>query len=332
MAEWDWRLPPPQVAGPTSTPQALPNGSQLTEPRVVPAPPPPPPSVTERPEGVRPTRGRGRGWSIAAALAVVVGVGSLALRAVDGDSKGSSTSATSVVPLTTASTSSAAPAPTTAAVATTPAVVTTARATTTAATAAATTAVATTVPPTTVAAATAPTSGPPIRWAVYQGGKVYLRGVVPSDAVAKDLATRAGKALGPNNVIDEYSRVPGAAVPPSAPLYVADLVLFESDSARLRPEFVPLLELGVKLMTLFPKVTITVRGHTDSLGTREHNAQLAEARVQAVIDYVAGRGIDASRLVGEAVASAEPTADNDTPAGRQLNRRAEFVITGLLDS
>jgi outer membrane protein OmpA-like peptidoglycan-associated protein len=172
----------------------------------------------------------------------------------------------------------------------------------------------------------------PIRWAVFTGGTVYLRGVVPDDATAANIAGKAARIVGADHVIDEYTRVPGAPVPKSAPLYVADLVLFGSDNADIYPGFEQLLNLGVGLLTTFPTITVTIRGHTDNLGSPTYNTELAQRRVNAVIAYLTHRGVDRDRLVGDAVGADQPIGDNDTEQGRQLNRRIEFVIDGLLDA
>lgn len=342
MAEWDWRLPPPQLDARITT-ENEPVGGVPPSATITTSPPPPLVTASSVRREVAPAaRGRGRGWSIAAAIALAVGLGALTVSAFDPDSPETSSTVpvTTVAPVTTASvvtTPSTAPtttpAPTTtAAPATTTTVPAPTSTSTTAAPATTTAAPATTVSTSDPSPAPRPGADGVTRWAVYQSGKVYLRGVVPDDATAAEIAKRATAVVGPGNVVDEYSRVPGAPVPRSAPIYVADVVLFNSDSSVVRPAFLPIVQLGVKLMTLFPKVIVTVRGHTDDLGSPEHNARLAAARAEALIVEFEKRGIDRARLIADPIASDEPAGDNETVEGRQLNRRAEFVITGLLES
>jgi outer membrane protein OmpA-like peptidoglycan-associated protein len=290
-----------------------------------------------------PTAMSNRGLSVILAMAVLIGLGALAAQCkgvgtsndVSVDEKiGRMTSAlntaTTVQPTTTI----------TPPVTLQPAVVPgTNAATTTIVSTAAPTTTTVPVPPGAAPGTTAPPAltvpGPPvapIRWAVFSGGIVYLRGVVPDDATATNIAGKAAQIVGAANVVDEYTRVPGAAVPKSAPLYVADLVLFGSDNADIYPGFEDLLNLGVGLLTTFPTITVTIRGHTDNLGSATYNAELAQRRVNAVIAYLVHRGINRDRLVGDAVGAEQPIADNDTEQGRQLNRRIEFVIEGLLDA
>jgi outer membrane protein OmpA-like peptidoglycan-associated protein len=172
----------------------------------------------------------------------------------------------------------------------------------------------------------------PVRWAVFSGGTVFLRGVVPDDATAANIAGKAAQIVGADHVVDEYTRVAGAPVPKSAPLYVADLVLFGTDNADIYPGFEQLLNLGVGLLTTFPTITVTIRGHTDNLGSATYNAELAQRRVNSVIAYLTHRGVSRDRLIGDAVGAEQPLADNATEHGRQLNRRIEFVVDGLLDA
>lgn len=172
--------------------------------------------------------------------------------------------------------------------------------------------------------------GDPVRWAEFSGGKVYLQGVVPDQATADEVRDKAGAVVGPDNVIVEYEIVPGAPRPPSAPLYVRDSVLFAKDSVTINAEAQAVLDLGVALMNQNPQVTIDIAGHTDNGGTDEYNFQLSTQRVQVILDYLVGQGIDPSRLTGAAYGESQPIADNATEEGRRLNRRVEFTINNLL--
>ncbi|MCB0999670.1 MAG: OmpA family protein [Acidimicrobiales bacterium] len=172
--------------------------------------------------------------------------------------------------------------------------------------------------------------GEPVRWAEFSGGIVYLQGVVPDQATADEVRNKAGAVVGPDNVVVEYEIVPGAPRPPSAPLYVRDSVLFGKDSVTINAEAQAVLDLGVALMNQNPQVTIDIAGHTDDDGTDEYNFQLSTQRVQVILDYLVGQGIDPSRLTGAAYGESQPIADNATEEGRRLNRRVEFTINNLL--
>jgi len=170
----------------------------------------------------------------------------------------------------------------------------------------------------------------PIRSALYQDGKLYLRGRVPSQAAAQQIISAVAPVFGPGNVIDQYTIVPGTPVHVGAPVQIGDTVTFPTGSAAIDPHFASLLQLGVSFLKLNPQATMDVIGYTDNTGTDSANMALSHARVNAVISYFESAGISASRLEGIAKGDVDPVADNSTAAGRQLNRRIEFVINNLL--
>jgi OmpA-OmpF porin, OOP family len=74
------------------------------------------------------------------------------------------------------------------------------------------------------------------------------------------------------------------------------------------------------------KVRVEIRGHTDNLGSVQHNRQLSEKRALSVYNYLISKGIDKNRLHFKGFGPDNPVATNDSEEGRQLNRRIEFVI------
>ena len=272
--------------------------------------------------GPSPGGQRHLGEWIAAGVVLLAGVGVATLLLVRTNDANSSTPANALPPLV----SIAGSLPTTGSTATT--VAESAVSASAPAAVTATTAAAGSIPaPDATVATTAP-----VRYAVFDHGKVYLRGSVPTVAVAQELIDKAGKVVGPENVINEYAIDAAAPLPKSAPLYVADTVLFDTGSAKLRPEFVGLLDLGVVLLTQNPQVTVTIIGHTDSVGDEQMNLTLSQHRIDAALAYLQAKGIDtATRVTGIAKGEAEPVGDNATAEGRRLNRRVEFIIHGLLD-
>ncbi|GHD02940.1 OmpA family protein [Zhihengliuella salsuginis] len=73
---------------------------------------------------------------------------------------------------------------------------------------------------------------------------------------------------------------------------------------------------------------LTVLGHTDDVQDEDHNQRLSERRAQAIADEIAsalGGGVD---IEVSGRGESEPIADNETDAGRQLNRRVEVTVEG----
>jgi outer membrane protein OmpA-like peptidoglycan-associated protein len=75
-----------------------------------------------------------------------------------------------------------------------------------------------------------------------------------------------------------------------------------------------------------PDIRIEIGGHTDNQGSPEHNKTLSKNRALAVYNYLLSRGIDASRMTYAGFGDTKPISDNETEAGRALNRRTEFKI------
>jgi outer membrane protein OmpA-like peptidoglycan-associated protein len=75
-----------------------------------------------------------------------------------------------------------------------------------------------------------------------------------------------------------------------------------------------------------PETNILIVGHTDATGTENYNLKLSERRAASVRSYIIGQGILSSRLQTEGKGEWESIADNETEAGRALNRRVEIVI------
>ncbi len=101
---------------------------------------------------------------------------------------------------------------------------------------------------------------------------------------------------------------------------------FVSNSADMLEESLPLLEriTGVVLACSGNEATVTVAGHTDSLGGDAANQQLSEARAQSVAQYMIARGVDAKALQPVGFGETQPIANNDTTEGRAANRRISF--------
>ena len=74
------------------------------------------------------------------------------------------------------------------------------------------------------------------------------------------------------------------------------------------------------------ELTIEIYGHTDSAGLAKRNKELSGERAKAVADYLISLGLDASRIKSFGFGSSKPVSDNETEAGRQLNRRVEFKL------
>ena len=103
-------------------------------------------------------------------------------------------------------------------------------------------------------------------------------------------------------------------------------VSFASGSASLDSRLYPTLDRIAGTLNEYPKTTITVVGHTDSVGSIEANRALSRNRAAAVADYLAQRGVRRDRMTVDSRGELEPIADNETEAGRAQNRRVEMLV------
>ena len=81
-----------------------------------------------------------------------------------------------------------------------------------------------------------------------------------------------------------------------------DLVIqFDLDSAKLKPESMPLLTSLVEAMKndRLAAIKFKVEGHTDAQGSEQHNLKLSQSRAESVMSYLTDKGVDKERLFGE---------------------------------
>lgn len=113
----------------------------------------------------------------------------------------------------------------------------------------------------------------------------------------------------------------------SAQIEVLQEVQFAFDRADLLPPAFPILNEVVRLLKVNPDIVlVSIEGHTDDLGSHEHNDELSAARARSVMAYLVRRGITPNRLEAKGFGKRKPIADNQTAEGRQKNRRVEFHI------
>jgi outer membrane protein OmpA-like peptidoglycan-associated protein len=103
-------------------------------------------------------------------------------------------------------------------------------------------------------------------------------------------------------------------------------VSFDTGSAAIKPNMRGVLDPFANSLKDDPKSQLTIIGHTDSTGTPAINNPLSLERAQSVRDYLAARGVAASRISIEGRGDREPVADNTSDAGRARNRRVEMLL------
>lgn len=105
-------------------------------------------------------------------------------------------------------------------------------------------------------------------------------------------------------------------------------IFFDTDKYDLKPASFIELEKLVHLLRSNPSLKIEISGHTDIIGSEEHNLDLSGNRAKAVFDYLVSQGISPERMTFAGYGFSRPIDSNDTDEGRANNRRTEFRIIG----
>jgi OmpA-OmpF porin, OOP family len=127
-----------------------------------------------------------------------------------------------------------------------------------------------------------------------------------------------------NAVVDATAEV--AAQPPTPARIVLQGINFAFDSAEIRPEDAPLLDVAAEQLRSSADVRLVVVGHTDDKGSDEYNQGLSMRRAGSVAEYLGRNGIAAERIDIAGRGESEPVTSNATEDGCAQNRRVELNL------
>ena len=102
--------------------------------------------------------------------------------------------------------------------------------------------------------------------------------------------------------------------------------LFDFDSAVIKPELAAKLDEVASRLNGREYTSVSVVGHTCSIGTEAYNQGLSERRANAAADYLAGQGVDRAKMSVSGEGELNPAYSNDTNEGRMKNRRVEVSV------
>jgi len=111
-------------------------------------------------------------------------------------------------------------------------------------------------------------------------------------------------------------------------LLTLNTIYFDYNSATLKPEsYQTLREVGLILIK-YSELKIEIGGHTDSVGGDSYNLQLSRVRAEAVLNWLLDNTTELTltQFTVKGYGESQPVTDNDTEAGRTLNRRVEFRV------
>lgn len=129
-----------------------------------------------------------------------------------------------------------------------------------------------------------------------------------------------------NAVIDCALDVKGL-ISPLERLCMTLKVEFDTGSAQIRPNYYGEIDTVGEYMRKYPTTTALIEGHTDNIGGSAVNMRLSQQRAETVVNYLVEKfGIERSRLSAKGYGYTRRIAYNNTPEGRQKNRRINAVI------
>jgi outer membrane protein OmpA-like peptidoglycan-associated protein len=105
---------------------------------------------------------------------------------------------------------------------------------------------------------------------------------------------------------------------------------FDTDSAAVKPGFRSTLDKLADVVVRYGKTTLTVVGHTDSVGSNTYNQKLSEERALSVAQYLESQRVNGMRLATAGKGETVPVANNATEAGRAANRRVEIYVEAVV--
>jgi outer membrane protein OmpA-like peptidoglycan-associated protein len=141
-------------------------------------------------------------------------------------------------------------------------------------------------------------------------------------ATEAELAAANRKAQELADELEEVSMV----VNERGTVLVLSDIMFDFDSAAIKPGSDHALDEIAGFLIDQDSSELKVEGHTDSLGSDQYNDVLSRDRAEAVRNALVARGVPPGRITMAGYGEDFPVASNDSPTGRQLNRRVEIVL------
>ena len=105
-------------------------------------------------------------------------------------------------------------------------------------------------------------------------------------------------------------------------------ILFDVNRATLKPGAEANVRRIAAILQQYPDRQIAVEGHTDATGSDAYNQTLSEDRAASVRASLIAGGVPQGQITSKGFGKTQPVATNDTPAGRQQNRRVEIIVLG----
>jgi outer membrane protein OmpA-like peptidoglycan-associated protein len=112
------------------------------------------------------------------------------------------------------------------------------------------------------------------------------------------------------------------------------MIYFDLDKSNIRTEAALDLEKILDVLNNNPTMKLDIRSHTDSRASHQYNEALSDRRAKSTINWLIKNGISKNRLTGKGYGETQlvngcSDGVQCTEEEHQMNRRSEFIITGL---
>ncbi len=163
----------------------------------------------------------------------------------------------------------------------------------------------------------------------------------PTEAGPKEHGGCPDKDRDGDTVVDRLDKCPDVPGPPDndgcpkqkyivvtkEKIELKQKVHFATDKSKIMPDSFAMLTEIADVLKAQQQIRVRIEGHTDSRGSLQHNMKLSQARATSVKEFLVGQGVDPSHMEARGFGPTQAIADNRTAAGREQNRRVEFIIT-----
>ena len=105
--------------------------------------------------------------------------------------------------------------------------------------------------------------------------------------------------------------------------FIFDRVNFESGSFKIAAGSERQLRQLASLLKGYPEVKVSIEGHTDDEGDDSKNKNLSKERARVIKEWLVEQEIVQGRMDAKGWGEEKPIASNETPGGREKNRRIE---------
>ena len=105
------------------------------------------------------------------------------------------------------------------------------------------------------------------------------------------------------------------------------LILFEFNRADIKERNRAVLDRIIARINEIPTATVSIMGHSDTIGKEAYNIDLSKRRAKAAFEMIiAGGGINSGNISYDGAGPHNPLFDNELPEGRALNRTVTVTL------